>query len=70
MSHANFVCVDVGTDSRAAATWFADRGFTIRALESFGLPTSLRISIGTPEQMRAFEPVMRAFARHRRQLEP
>lgn len=70
MSHANFVCVDVGTDSRAAATWFAERGFTIRALESFGLPTSLRISIGTPEQMRAFEPVMRAFARHQRQLEP
>lgn len=67
MSHANFVCVDVGTDSCAAATWFAERGFTIRALESFGLPTSLRISVGTPEQMRAFGPVMRAFARrHRR----
>ena len=67
VSHANFVCVDVGTDSCAAAAWFAERGFTIRALESFGLPTSLRISVGTPEQMRAFGPVMRAFARrHRR----
>ena len=67
VSHGNFVCVDVQTDSRAAAAWFAERGFTIRALESFGLPTSLRISVGTPEQMRAFGPVAREFARcHRK----
>ncbi|MCL1818680.1 MAG: histidinol-phosphate transaminase [Spirochaetaceae bacterium] len=53
-SQANFICVDVNRDSREMERRIMERGATIRPLESFGLPQSLRVTIGTPQQNAAF----------------
>ena len=53
-SQANFICVDVRRDSRDMERKIMERGVTVRPLESFGLPQSLRVTIGTPEQNTAF----------------
>ena len=49
-SQANFVCTDCRRDSREFAAELAEHGVSVRPLSSFGMPTWLRISIGTSEQ--------------------
>lgn len=61
-SQANFLAVDVGMDARAAAEFIAERGVTVRALTGFRLPTWLRITIGTPEQMETLGAALSALA--------
>jgi histidinol-phosphate aminotransferase len=53
-SQANFVCVDTGRDSGALFDQLAKRGVIVRNLAGYGLTTSLRVSIGRPEEMEAF----------------
>ncbi|MFD2369150.1 histidinol-phosphate transaminase [Brevibacillus sp. GCM10020057] len=53
-SQANFVCVDTGRDGKAVFDRLAERGFIVRTLAGYGLKSSLRISIGREEEMRAF----------------
>lgn len=53
-SHANFVTVDVGADADTAARMLERRGFIVRPLKPFGLPTCLRVTVGTHEQNREF----------------
>ncbi len=50
-SQANFITVEVPGEARSLASEIAERGVTVRALTSFGLPHHLRITIGTPEQI-------------------
>jgi histidinol-phosphate aminotransferase len=52
-SHANFLLVDFGSEQAAV---FAEQrayaaGFVVRSARSYGLPSFLRISVGTPEVM-------------------
>ncbi|MFO7318846.1 MAG: histidinol-phosphate transaminase [Clostridia bacterium] len=49
-SQANFVWVDLGRPSDEVYRGLLERGVIVRAGSSFGCPTALRISIGTPEQ--------------------
>ncbi|NGQ96144.1 histidinol-phosphate transaminase [Brevibacillus sp. SYP-B805] len=53
-SQANFVCVDTGRDSSALFDRLAERGVIVRNLSGYGLTTSLRVSIGRPEEVEAF----------------
>lgn len=48
-SHANFVLVDVG-DAAAVFKALLTQGIIVRAMGSYKLPASIRVSIGTPEQ--------------------
>ena len=68
---ANFLFVDVGTDADALNDALLRRGVIVRPMGSFGAPTALRITAGTPEEI-AFlaEQLASVFAndlsRHRR----
>ncbi|MDR1624979.1 MAG: histidinol-phosphate transaminase [Spirochaetia bacterium] len=53
-TQANFICVDTGRDSGDMERRIMELGVTVRPLASFGLPTSLRVTIGTREQNRIF----------------
>lgn len=58
-TQANFIAVEVPEDARTVAGRIAERGVTVRALTSFGLPRHLRITIGTDEQINRLEPILR-----------
>lgn len=53
-SEANFVMVDTGRDSRAMFDALQRQGVIVRAGAGLGLPTFLRVSIGTMAQNRRF----------------
>jgi histidinol-phosphate aminotransferase len=47
----NFLFVDVGTDAAALNDALLRRGVIVRPMGSFGAPTALRITAGTPEEI-------------------
>lgn len=47
---SNFLCCDIGQDSSAIADRLRDQGVSVRALNGWGAPSSVRVTIGTPEQ--------------------
>lgn len=49
-SQANFVWVDLGVASDEIYHSLLERGVIVRQGSSFGVPTALRITVGTPEQ--------------------
>ncbi len=51
-SQANFICADCGRDAKEFAAELAEEGVSVRPLTSFGMPTWVRISVGTAEQNR------------------
>jgi histidinol-phosphate aminotransferase len=53
-TEANFICVNVRRDCMDVDRAVMDLGVTIRPLKSFGIPDSIRVTIGTPEQNRIF----------------
>lgn len=61
-TEANFVCFQVNGDAKRAAETIAEHGVTVRALNSFGLPNHLRVTIGTDEQIDVLEGGLRAIA--------
>ena len=58
-SNTNFVCVDTGRDSKWMFEQLAARGVIVRDLAGYGMTTSLRVSIGKPEEMKAFVSAMK-----------
>lgn len=63
-TEANFLCIALPDaypgDAKAAAETIAHHGVTVRALNSFGLPRYLRITIGTDPQIDVLERGLRA----------
>lgn len=57
-SFANFVLVRVG-DGDAVFQALLRRGIIVRAMRSYKLPEWIRVSVGTPEQNRAFVETLR-----------
>jgi histidinol-phosphate aminotransferase len=62
-SQANFITVQVPIDARDAAEYIAQRGITVRALNSFNLPRHVRITVGTSDQLDQLEAILRAFTK-------
>jgi len=58
-AQANFIFVDVGIDSRKCFEELMRRGVTVRTGDIFGLPTHIRVTIGTMEQNRKFIEALR-----------
>ena len=58
-TQANFILVDVGIDSRKCFDALMCRGVTVRTGDIFGLPTYIRVTIGTAEQNRQFINALR-----------
>lgn len=53
-TEANFIFVDVGRDAGEVFRGMLNKGVIIRSCQSFGCPTSIRVTIGTMEQNRRF----------------
>lgn len=53
-TQANFIFVDVGMDSVECFDGLMRRGVTVRTGEIFGLPTFIRVTVGTREQNEQF----------------
>jgi histidinol-phosphate aminotransferase len=51
---ANFLFCDLGEDAAAVAARLQDEGVAVRPLRSWGAPSCIRVTIGTPEQNLAF----------------
>ena len=49
-SHTNFVLVDVGVDAKAVYEAMLRKGVIVRAMNAYGYPTSIRITIGTKQE--------------------
>ena len=47
---ANFLYVDLGTDSRPFFECLLEQGVVVRPLHSFGAPTAIRVTAGTAEE--------------------
>ncbi len=48
-SQANFICIDLGTPAQPLWKRFAEGGIALRNLQSFGLPSMVRYTIGRRE---------------------
>ena len=51
---ANFIFFDVGEDAAALAKRIQGEGVIVRPLAPWGIPTAIRVTIGTPEQNQRF----------------
>jgi histidinol-phosphate aminotransferase len=51
-SRANFVLVDVGRNAAKIYQALLHEGVIVRPMTSFGMETTLRVSVGTPEENR------------------
>lgn len=50
----NFIAIEIGEDSREFARRLRKRGVLVRPLSAWGAPTSIRVTLGTPEQNQFF----------------
>lgn len=57
-SQTNFVMVHIGPQAHRIYEDLLRRGFITRWMASFGLPEHIRVSAGTPEEIRAFVKAM------------
>jgi histidinol-phosphate aminotransferase len=64
-TQANFVLVDTGQPSKEIFTELLKRGVIVRTGDPFGLPTWLRVTIGTPEMNDRFISSLRAILAER-----
>jgi histidinol-phosphate aminotransferase len=60
-SAANFVLVDLGQASEPAYRFLLGRGIIVRPVSNYGLPTHLRITVGTASQNRLVIAALAAF---------
>ncbi len=65
-SHGNFFLADFGTAERSAAAnaYLMSRGLIVRAMNSYGLPQTLRITVGTEEECRMVAAALGDFVTH------
>jgi histidinol-phosphate aminotransferase len=54
LTWTNFVAIEVGEDSREFARGLRKQGVLVRPLSAWGAPTSIRVTLGTPEQNQFF----------------
>ena len=53
-SETNFVTIDIKKDGREVCTELQKKGVIVRPLTGYGMPTFLRVTIGTMAQNRRF----------------
>ena len=56
---ANFVLADFGEAARSVYDGLLARGFITRAMHAYGLPTHIRISVGTPREIEQLVSALR-----------
>jgi histidinol-phosphate aminotransferase len=58
-TQSNFILIELGRDSRPLYEFLLRKGLIVRPTHSFGLPTCLRVTFGTPEQNDRFFELFR-----------
>lgn len=53
-SETNFVTVDVKADAKKVCGRLLEKGMVVRPLTMYGLPTFIRVTVGTPKQNKKF----------------
>jgi histidinol-phosphate aminotransferase len=53
-THANFILLDTGVNSRVINDRLVRRGFRIRPGDNFGMRTHIRVTFGTPDENKRF----------------
>jgi histidinol-phosphate aminotransferase len=61
---ANFVYCDVGEDAAEFARRLREKGVSVRPLGAWGSASSIRVSVGTPEQNRVFLDSIQQISSH------
>jgi histidinol-phosphate aminotransferase len=59
LTWANFIYCEIGQDAKAIREQLQSKGIAVRALDQWGAPTALRITIGTATENKAFVEVFR-----------
>lgn len=62
-TEANFIFINLNDDADAAFMELMRRGVIVRPLTSFGMPGSIRVTIGTPEQNKKFIGALAEFVK-------
>jgi histidinol-phosphate aminotransferase len=57
-SSTNFILIDTGRDGDQVNEELMKRGVIVRSAKNYGTPTSIRVTVGTPEQNRRFIKAM------------
>lgn len=58
-TEANFICINIGSNADVMFMDLMRRGMIIRPLTTFGMPESIRVTIGTIEQNKKFIEALR-----------
>jgi len=53
-SHTNFILIDTGRDAALVSRRLLERGLIVRPAVAYGLPTSIRVTLGLAEENRRF----------------
>lgn len=70
-SVTNFVLANVGLEGTAVASALFRRGVIVRSMEGYGLPTYIRVTIGTPrENIRAIDALAAVLAEMQAAVKP
>lgn len=65
-SEANFILIDLGTDSGEAFDFFVRKGVVVRDMSSYGLCTFIRVTVGLPRQNRIFIKILKKFLKEKK----
>ena len=57
-SVANFVFVELGEDSRPFHERLLREGAIVRPTHGFGAPEAIRVTVGTPDELRFFDEAL------------
>jgi len=57
-SSTNFILIDTGRDGDQVTEELMKRGVIVRSAKNYGTPTSIRVTVGTPEQNKRFTKAM------------
>lgn len=65
-SHGNFILIDFSTDGDEVFQYLLERGFIVRSGKALGFPSSVRVTVGSPEQNAEIIEIMKEYlAMHR-----
>ncbi|PLT34878.1 histidinol-phosphate transaminase [Bacillus sp. V5-8f] len=60
-SQGNFILIDFGTSGDEVFQFLLERGFIVRSGNALGFPSSVRVTVGSPEQNEAIIAIMKEY---------
>ncbi|MFS8629596.1 MAG: aminotransferase class I/II-fold pyridoxal phosphate-dependent enzyme, partial [Bacillales bacterium] len=60
-SQGNFILIDFQTDANEVFQFLLERGYIVRSGKALGFPTSIRVTVGSREEIEGLLEQMKAF---------